>query len=258
MDPKAFGPFLKERRTARGLTQAVLAEQLGVTTAAVSKWERGQCLPDIAKFDDLAAILDVSILELFNCELRQDPLPREELTVVFQQTMETTQQQQQRRITRLVFLLTALFLFAGMLYCFPLHRVIQVWGSKTFRTYEISDLFYRGDFTDVLEGKKILLRAKSAAAQTGLTTEEALLQFGVLSRYVYTVDIYPDVVSVESEFVLWSAHFSGSRGTMWVSITQEGRNAAGETVTGHWRIPAYWVLENQNGQWQVSAIHEAP
>lgn len=41
MDPKAFGPFLKERRTQQGLTQSALAEQLGLSTAAVSKWERG-------------------------------------------------------------------------------------------------------------------------------------------------------------------------------------------------------------------------
>ncbi len=258
MDPKLFGPFLKERRAERGLTQSVLAEQLGVSTAAVSKWERGQCLPDIAKLDDLAAVLDLSVLELFNCEVRQEVLPREELAVVYQQTLETTQQQHRRRFLRLTSLLCALLLAAGLLYCFPLHRVVQVWGSKTFRTMEISDLFYKGDLADVQEGKKVLSRVRHAAAQLGLTKEQAQQKYGVLSRYVYASDFYPDVVSVESTFTLWSAHFIGSHGSMWVCITQEGKNAEGETVTGHWNIPAYWVLEIQNGQWQVTGIHEAP
>ncbi len=37
MEPKAFGPFLKERRIQQGLTQSALAELLGVSTAVVSK-----------------------------------------------------------------------------------------------------------------------------------------------------------------------------------------------------------------------------
>ena len=258
MDPKAFGPFLKERRTQQGLTQAALAEQVGVSTAAVSKWERGQCLPDIAKLEDLAAVLDLSVLELFNCEVWQEELPREALSAVYQQTLDATQSQHKTRFLRVLMLLLVLLLALSLLRVFPFHRVAQVWGSKTFRTNEISDLFYRGDFTDVLEGKKIIRRAQNAAAQIGFTKDEAQKQFGKLSRYVYTFDNYPDVVSVESEFTLWSAHFNGTRGAMWVCITQEGKNANGETVTGHWNIPAYWVLEIQNGQWQVTSIHEAP
>ena len=258
MDPKAFGPFLKERRTQQGLTQAALAEQVGVSTAAVSKWERGQCLPDIAKLEDLAAALDLSVLELFNCEVWQEELPREALSAVYQQTLDAAQSQHKTRFLRVLMLLLVVLLALSLLRIFPFHRVAQVWGSKTFRTNEISDLFYRGDFTDVLEGKKIIRRAQNAAAQIGFTKDEAQKQFGKLSRYVYTFDNYPDVVSVESEFTLWSAHFNGTRGAMWVCITQEGKNANGETVTGHWNIPAYWVLEIQNGQWQVTGIHEAP
>ena len=258
MDPKAFGPFLKERRTQQGLTQAALAEQVGVSTAAVSKWERGQCLPDIAKLEDLAAALDLSVLELFNCEVWQEELPREALSAVYQQTLDATQSQHKTRFLRVLMMLLVVLLALSLFRIFPFHRVAQIWGSKTFRTNEISDLFYRGDFTDVLEGKKIIRRAQSAAAQIGFTKDEAQKQFGKLSRYVYTFDNYPDVVSVESEFTLWSAHFNSSRGTMWVCITQEGKNANGETVTGHWNIPAYWVLERQGGQWQGSGMHEAP
>ena len=202
--------------------------------------------------------MDLSVLELFNCEVWQEELPREALSAVYQQTLDATQSQHKTRFLRVLMLLLVLLLVLSLLRVFPFHRVAQIWGSKTFRTNEISDLFYRGDFTDVLEGKKIIRRAQNAAAQIGFTKDEAQKQFGKLSRYVYTFDNYPDVVSVEWEFTLWSAHFNSSRGTMWVCITQEGKNANGETVTGHWNIPAYWVLEIQNGQWQVTSIHEAP
>ena len=40
MDPKQFGPFLAQARREKGLTQAQLAQALGVTNGAVSKWER--------------------------------------------------------------------------------------------------------------------------------------------------------------------------------------------------------------------------
>lgn len=58
MDQKTFGPFLKEARGRCGLTQMQLAERLHVSAAAVSKWERGKSLPDIAKVEELANALD--------------------------------------------------------------------------------------------------------------------------------------------------------------------------------------------------------
>ena len=44
MDPATFGPFLKEARSRCEMTQTQLAERLHVSTAAVSKWERGVSL----------------------------------------------------------------------------------------------------------------------------------------------------------------------------------------------------------------------
>lgn len=68
MDTKQFGVFLAEERKAKGLTQKELGEKLGVTDKAVSKWERGVCLPDVAKFDDIAAALDLTDLELLRAK----------------------------------------------------------------------------------------------------------------------------------------------------------------------------------------------
>lgn len=51
-------------RKQKGLTQEELANALGVTNQAVSKWESAQCCPDILLLPDLAKIFDVSIDEL--------------------------------------------------------------------------------------------------------------------------------------------------------------------------------------------------
>ena len=51
-------------RKQKGLTQEELAQALGVTNQAVSKWESAQCCPDIQLLPDLAKIFDVSIDEL--------------------------------------------------------------------------------------------------------------------------------------------------------------------------------------------------
>ena len=48
-------------RRSRGLTQAELGERVGVSFQAVSKWERGETLPDITALPDLAKVLQTSI-----------------------------------------------------------------------------------------------------------------------------------------------------------------------------------------------------
>ena len=52
MEQKKIGAFIARRRKALKLTQAQLAERLGVTDKAVSKWETGRCLPDAALMEE--------------------------------------------------------------------------------------------------------------------------------------------------------------------------------------------------------------
>lgn len=56
--------LIVERRKAKGLTQKQLAEQLGVTDKAVSKWERGNGYPDISYLEPLAGALGLTVSEL--------------------------------------------------------------------------------------------------------------------------------------------------------------------------------------------------
>ncbi len=73
MDPVQFGRFISEERKAKSLTQKELAERLGVSDKAVSKWERGICLPDVAKFDDIAEALEITELEVLRARRIPEP-----------------------------------------------------------------------------------------------------------------------------------------------------------------------------------------
>ena len=60
-----IGNQIKQLRQRRGVTQEELAERLGVTAQAVSKWERGVATPDIAMLPEISAYFGVTIDELF-------------------------------------------------------------------------------------------------------------------------------------------------------------------------------------------------
>lgn len=66
MEKNTFGSMVAELRKEKGMTQADLAEKMGITDKAVSKWERDLSYPDIASIPRLAEILGVSVDELLS------------------------------------------------------------------------------------------------------------------------------------------------------------------------------------------------
>ncbi|MGN0458951.1 MAG: helix-turn-helix domain-containing protein [Eubacterium sp.] len=68
MDQIKTGQFIAKKRKAQGLTQARLAEMLGITDRAVSKWERGISMPDSSIMLELCEILNITVNELLTGE----------------------------------------------------------------------------------------------------------------------------------------------------------------------------------------------
>lgn len=68
MDTYITGATIRKLRELRDMTQAELADQIGVSDKAVSKWETGRGLPDISLVQPLAQALGVSVIELMNGE----------------------------------------------------------------------------------------------------------------------------------------------------------------------------------------------
>lgn len=70
----SFGDFLYELRKEKGLTQSEVAEKLGVTNKAVSKWETGETFPETAQLLPLAGLFGVTVDELLRGERRETPV----------------------------------------------------------------------------------------------------------------------------------------------------------------------------------------
>lgn len=68
MNQTAIGNFIERKRKELNLTQAQLAEKLGVSNKTVSKWENGKCMPDYGVIQPLCTELKVTVSELMDGE----------------------------------------------------------------------------------------------------------------------------------------------------------------------------------------------
>ena len=68
MDQLKIGKFIVECRKQKNLTQMQLAEKLGITDKAISKWERSIAMPDTSIMLELCDILGISVNELLSGE----------------------------------------------------------------------------------------------------------------------------------------------------------------------------------------------
>jgi len=68
MNSYVTGTAIRRLRERRGLTQAQLGAEIGVSSKTVSKWETAKGLPDISLIQPLAQALGVSVIELMNGE----------------------------------------------------------------------------------------------------------------------------------------------------------------------------------------------
>ena len=68
MNTYVTGATIKTLRESRKLTQAELADMIGVSSKTISKWETAKGLPDITLLQPLAQALGISVIELMNGE----------------------------------------------------------------------------------------------------------------------------------------------------------------------------------------------
>ena len=68
MNQEKIGSFIAACRKENGFTQASLAEKLGITDRAISKWENGKSLPDPSIMLELCELLHINVNELLTGE----------------------------------------------------------------------------------------------------------------------------------------------------------------------------------------------
>ena len=72
IDKARFGAFVAGLRREGGMTQKELAQRLFVSDKAVSKWERGLSMPDVALLAPLSELLGVTVTELLRGQRTQE------------------------------------------------------------------------------------------------------------------------------------------------------------------------------------------
>ena len=80
---KQIGANIASYRKHLGLTQAGLAEKLNYSDKAVSKWERGESVPDVLTLINIAELFEITVNDLL-----QDPNALPEGSCVAQRVME--------------------------------------------------------------------------------------------------------------------------------------------------------------------------
>lgn len=68
MDQIKIGKFISQKRKEQKMTQMQLAEKLGITDRAVSKWETGKSMPDASIMLELCGLLKITVNELLSGE----------------------------------------------------------------------------------------------------------------------------------------------------------------------------------------------
>lgn len=110
MNNQEFGAFVARIRKERGLSQRQLAEQLGVTDKAVSKWERGLGFPDIKTIAPLADALGISIMELMQAQRVCDQVSSEEASQAVENVIDKAIHQQKIERRNITIEILTLFL----------------------------------------------------------------------------------------------------------------------------------------------------
>ena len=147
MNQSNIGLFIQTLRKEKGLTQRELADRLGISDKAVSKWETARSMPDTSLLEPLCSELGISINEL----LIGEKLPPEDYAKKAEVTIMNlyTENQENRKITpgqtvllivgALLALLAAFFLLlsvAGMnsrFYMMFLERIFFGWVPERWK-----------------------------------------------------------------------------------------------------------------------------
>ena len=75
MKKQTFGNIIVSLRKEKGMTQLELAEKMGVTDKAVSKWERDLSFPDVSSIPKLAEIFEVTVDDLMQVKTKTKETP---------------------------------------------------------------------------------------------------------------------------------------------------------------------------------------
>ena len=151
MDSYKIGKFIAEKRKEKNLTQRALAEKIGVTDKAISKWERGLSCPDISLLLPLGDALGVNVTELLNGGAIEEinvELSDDILVSSVQNYIRDTNKKSKKIIAVVSLALAAVFLFTSFMFHVEnerkqQHRQIDMAFSDLLCEIEMSFDYFR-------------------------------------------------------------------------------------------------------------------
>lgn len=110
MDQNKIGAFISQLRKEKNMTQKDLAEKLGVTDRAISKWENGRGMPEVSLMKPLCDVLGITINELLSAERIEQKDYQEKSEFNFLNTIDYTE----KKIKKNSLLLKLIAVFTGI------------------------------------------------------------------------------------------------------------------------------------------------
>ncbi len=149
MDQIKIGNFISFLRKEQNLTQRELAERLGVTDRAVSKWENGRGLPDLSLLVPLCEVLGISVNELLCGErIEREDLPEKAQDIVLDALTDSQKKVRHTKWRFLAVLAVILLVFVCLATMFGVDVarmrnnqpiVFSTWGFDYFPPVDLRD-----------------------------------------------------------------------------------------------------------------------
>lgn len=148
MDQIEIGKYIAKKRKSKDMTQKSLAEQLLVSDKAVSKWERGICMPNVELLLPLSEILGVSIREILSASDDCNTLQTDTVVAGAVQLYGKETRKKERRkaflvssiIIVLAFIIGVLPLYAKYSSSRYSEQAQDAWASSSTSVIELLDL----------------------------------------------------------------------------------------------------------------------
>ena len=140
MNQLKIGKFISSCRKEQGMTQADLAEKLGISDRAVSKWETGKSMPDTGIMLELCELLKINVNELLSGERIMDNYDKraEENLLEMRRQVE----EKNRQMLRMEYLISFPTVLAGIVMCFVAAYVeLPAWLRLTMIAFALMMIF---------------------------------------------------------------------------------------------------------------------
>lgn len=153
MNYDKIGSFIQQKRKEKNLTQKQLAEKIGLTDRAISKWERGQGCPDVSILEILSNELGCSVLELLKGrEIENEVIPITEADDYVKGSMQISSEIAKNKIISMInkIIVTSIIFTVLLLTYLNINQLIYISRKNTMKI-DLADSKYIEEKEEIIE-----------------------------------------------------------------------------------------------------------